>query len=100
MKFCNQVTPGNGRVISCLYAHEDSLSDACDAATADLGDLIDGFFADIRDAYDQCAPDIAKHCSDVQMGRGRLVSCLAESQGKLGKECSEMVAKLKPKLVE
>ena len=100
VKFCNKVSPGNGRVISCLYAHEDSLSDACDAATDDLGDLLDGFFADIRDAYDQCAPDIEKHCSDVKVGRGRLVSCLASNQTSLAAECGEIVAKLKPNLVE
>ena len=51
-----------------MASPEDSLTDACDAATADLGDLIDSFFSGIREAYATCAPDIEKHCSDVKMG--------------------------------
>jgi hypothetical protein len=99
-KFCGEVTPGNGRVISCLYAHEDKLSEACDAASADLGDLIDSFFFGLRQAYATCAPDIEKHCSDVKMGQGRLVSCLAENQSTLGNECGDIVSKLSDDLTE
>ena len=87
-------------MISCLYAHEDSVSEACDAATDDVGDLIDGFFANISDAYATCAPDIEKNCSDVKIGQGRLVSCLASNQEKLGTDCGGLVAKLKENLVE
>ena len=24
--YCGQVTPGNGHIVACLYAHEDTLS--------------------------------------------------------------------------
>jgi hypothetical protein len=99
-KFCSEVTPGNGRVISCLYAHEDKLTEACDAASADLGDMIDSFFFGLRQAYQTCAPDIEKHCSDVKMGQGRLISCLAEKQATLGKDCSEIVSRLSDDLTE
>lgn len=99
-EFCSKVTMGDGRVMSCLYAHEDSLSEACDAATDDIGDLIDGFFSGIREAYAICAPDIEKNCSDVKIGQGRLVSCLAENQKTLGKDCGEIVARLKEDLAE
>jgi len=99
-QLCSKVSPGNGRVISCLYAHEDSVTEACDAATADLGDLIDGFFSGIREAYATCSPDIEKHCSDVKMGQGRLVSCLASNQATLGKDCGDIVSKLKDDLTE
>lgn len=100
VELCSKVTPGDGRVMSCLYAHEDSLSEACDAATADIGDLIDGFFSGVREAYAICAPDIEKNCSDVKIGQGRLVSCLASNQATLGKDCGDIVARLKEDLVD
>lgn len=100
VKFCDEVTPGNGRVISCLYAHEDKLSEACDAASADLGDLIDSFFFGLREAYATCSADIEKHCSDVKMGQGRLVSCLADNQATLGKDCGDIVSRLSDDLTK
>ena len=100
VQFCSKVSPGDGRVISCLYAHEDVISEACDAATDDMADLIDGFFAGVRDAFAICAPDIEKNCSDVKVGQGRLVSCLASNQATLGKDCGDIVARLKEDLVD
>lgn len=83
-----------------MASPEDSLTDACDAATADLGDLIDSFFSGIREAYATCAPDIEKHCSDVKMGQGRIVSCLASNQTTLGKDCGDIVSRLSDDLTE
>ena len=31
-KYCNQVTPGQGRVLACLYAYGDKLSSKCEYA--------------------------------------------------------------------
>ena len=33
--YCKDVTPGEGRVIACIYAHEDKLSDRCENALYD-----------------------------------------------------------------
>jgi len=100
VKFCSQVSPGNGRVVSCLYAHEDSITEACDAATDDMGALIDGFFASVGEAYAICAPDIESKCSDVKFGQGRIVSCLAENQETLGQDCADIVTTLKEDLAD
>ncbi len=35
--YCSQVTPGDGRISACIYAHEDKVSDECDAATENFG---------------------------------------------------------------
>ena len=29
-KFCGQVTPGEGRLVLCMMAHEDKVSNKCD----------------------------------------------------------------------
>jgi hypothetical protein len=87
-------------MMSCLYAHEDKLSEACDAATDDIGDLIDSFFFELQQAYAACAPDIEKHCSDVKFGQGRVLSCLASNQASLSSDCDDVVATLKKDLAE
>ncbi|MDH3279693.1 MAG: cysteine rich repeat-containing protein [Gammaproteobacteria bacterium] len=33
--YCAKVTPGKGRVLACLYAHEDKLSGRCEYALYD-----------------------------------------------------------------
>jgi hypothetical protein len=30
--YCNDVTPGEGRVLACLYAYSDKLSSTCEYA--------------------------------------------------------------------
>ena len=34
-KYCDQVTPGQGRVLACLYAYGDKLSSKCEYALYD-----------------------------------------------------------------
>lgn len=88
---CGNVAPGNGRILSCLYAHEDLLSEACDRATSESSDLLDYFFHRLRIVIAACSPDIHRHCADVAVGQGRLFSCLAERRAELGADCAELV---------
>ncbi|MDN3720207.1 cysteine rich repeat-containing protein [Roseibium salinum] len=53
--YCAEVEPGHGRVLSCLYAYEDKISEACYAATIDFHDVMDFMFASVRDALASCA---------------------------------------------
>ena len=34
-QFCSQVSPGQGRMLACFYAHEDKLSGKCQFALYD-----------------------------------------------------------------
>jgi hypothetical protein len=34
-----------------------------------------------------CAPDIARYCTDIDKGRGRISACLASEMGRLGSAC-------------
>ena len=92
--YCSQVTPGNGRLFACFYAHEDKLSEACDAAIVDVADQLDMFFEVIRYATQQCSDDIAKHCQDVEFGGGRMYSCLKGSSDKLSDSCAEVIGQI------
>ena len=96
--FCSQVTPGNGRILSCFYAHEDKLSDSCDAAIEDQASLLDSFFETVRYVMDRCADDIQKHCAGVKFGGGRIFSCLVEKTSSLTDICKQLVSEMRERL--
>ncbi len=80
---CSAVLPGNGHLYACLYANEEKLSEACDDAAEDVLDQLDLFFELVRYAKQECAIDIEKLCSGVEMGGGRIYSCLKAQSANL-----------------
>lgn len=91
---CSDVTPGHGRMYSCLYSYEDKLSEACNAASADVLDSLDAFFGMITYVKQQCIADIATHCESVAKGNGRVLACLQDKQSELSESCAPVVARL------
>jgi hypothetical protein len=91
---CSAVLPGDGHLYACLYANEEKLSDACDDATEDVLDQLDLFFELIRYAKQECAMDIEKHCSGVEMGGGKILSCLKSHSADLRNDCTEVINKI------
>jgi Golgi apparatus protein 1 len=89
--FCANVTPGSGRLTACIYAHEDKLSDSCDAAIAETADVISVSFNRLRNARLQCAGDVAKLCDEVAVGDGRIFACLHENKASLSDGCGEVI---------
>ncbi len=86
--YCNQVTPGRGRLLSCLYAHEDKLSAQC------INTLYDGL-AMLERAVDlisywvtQCDRDIDTYCAATEMGAGRIARCLLDQKPNLSERCT------------
>lgn len=91
--YCQDVEPGDGRIASCLYAHSDTLTDACHAATDDIGRIMEGFFDRLQALHAACAPDVEKHCSGETLGNGQLLMCL-KSQSDISKSCSDGIANI------
>ncbi len=96
--FCSQVLPGNGRILACIYAHEDKVSESCDAAIEDQASLLDWFFESVRYVMDRCADDIQKHCAGVKFGGGRIFSCLVEKTSSLTDDCRTLIPEMKQRL--
>ena len=96
--YCSAVTPGNGRTLACIYAHEDKVSDDCDAATENGATLLDWFFETVRYVYDRCADDVQKHCAGTEFGGGRILSCLNENSSELTDACKEVTAEFSGRL--
>ena len=79
-KHCAEVTPGEGRVLACLYAHGDKLSAKCEYALYDAAVQLERAVAALSYVANECDADLEKLCSSVQAGEGRLLH--AESGGR------------------
>lgn len=84
---CKDVTPGEGRLLACLYAFEDKLSSRCDYALYDASMRLERAVAALSHGATECKSDINKHCGNVQAGEGRIIDCLKKNEAKLSKRC-------------
>jgi hypothetical protein len=68
--FCKGVPPGQGRILACLYAFEDKVSDKCIYAVYDASVQLEQAVAAIKFAASQCKDDLAKFCAWAGEGAG------------------------------
>ena len=71
--YCKTVTPGEGRVLACLYAHQDKLSGKCEFALYDAAVRLERAVAALSYAANECEDDLDKYCQGVATGEGRLL---------------------------
>lgn len=93
-KYCSTVTPGDGRTLYCLQAHEDKIDPAC---AYDLNEVELQFQTttdNLRHAVNVCRSDIDKFCATTQPGQGRIAGCLAANRSSVSKSCVEAVQEL------
>jgi len=90
-KFCSQVSPGEGRLLACFYAHEDKLSGQCQYALYTASAKLDQAISALDYVASQCRDDMMKHCADVQVGEGRVVECLKANQDSVSADCKQAV---------
>ena len=88
---CKDVTPGEGRLLACLYAYEDKLSSRCDYALYDASVRLEHAVAALSHGATECKSDIEKHCASVKAGEGRILDCLKKQGDKLSKRCSQAI---------
>ena len=100
--FCSTVTPGEGRLMMCLGAHEDKISVGCAVAVYEAAvaiDVLAGLIAAIGTA---CEQEIVDHCATpasdtefvVEVGQGQVVACLAALVAILGISCKSVISEL------
>lgn len=86
-KFCNTVTPGEGRQFFCMMAHEDKISTKCDHALYNASRNMGRALMLIEQAADMCWQDIEKYCADIPEGGGRIAQCLVNKKSSLDHDC-------------
>lgn len=87
--YCKGVTPGEGRILSCLYAYGDKLSGQCEFALYDAAAQLERFVAALSYVANECGDDIDKFCANVEMGEGRILACLESNSTKIQGRCTQ-----------
>jgi len=91
-KYCSQVTPGNGRLLHCMAAHEDKISGQCEYAFYQTATLLEQLSMAIAYVAQECETEIETLCRDVALGEGRILACLDEHAEEVGDGCKKAVA--------
>ena len=87
--YCKGVTPGEGRILSCLYAYGDKLSGQCEFALYDAAAQLERFVASLSYVANECDEDVDKYCAGVQAGEGRILACLEAQGTKIQGRCDQ-----------
>ena len=90
--YCSQVTPGGGRLVYCMAAHEDKISSQCNYALYQTAALLEQLAAALNYVAQECGEDIQTLCSDVAIGEGRVLDCLDANDEKVGESCKQAIA--------
>jgi len=91
--FCSQVTPGNGRILACLYAHGDKISGSCEFALYDAAAQLERAIGALTYVANECANDLDNHCAAVEIGEARLAQCLLDNKANLQPRCANAIDK-------
>ena len=94
--YCQDVTPGDGRELACIYAHEDQLSNRCENALYDSAKQLENAVAALAYLANECDADIEKHCANVEPGEGRIMDCMEPHLNTVGKRCRMVMQKVGP----
>ena len=87
--YCKDVTPGEGRVLACLYARNDKLSGQCEYALYDAAVQLERAVAALSYVVNECKDDLQQLCSEVPAGQGRLLDCLKKNDSKVSGRCKQ-----------
>ena len=87
--YCKDVTPGEGRILACLFAYQDKLSGKCEYALYDAAVQLERAVAALGYVVNECADDLDKHCSAVEAGDGRLLECIEKNDKKVSARCKD-----------
>jgi len=93
-KYCRTVTPGEGRMIYCMQAHEDKISVKCafelEEAAANVQTAADA----LKDGLIACKAEITGVCGKTVPGQGRIAACLIANKSTASSGCAEAIKKI------
>ena len=92
-KFCSTVTPGEGRLLLCMQAHQDKIDRQCELALLETSRNIGKAVSQIETFAQVCWPDIQVHCSGTG---GSITQCVIDNRSSLSPACRAMVAAMAP----
>ena len=93
-KYCRTVTPGEGRMIYCMQAHEDKISPKCAFELGDAAASVQTTADALKDGVIACKAEIAGVCGKIVPGQGRIATCLLENKSTVSSGCAEAIKKI------
>jgi hypothetical protein len=90
--FCSSVTPGEGRLILCMQAHEDKISNQCGMALFETTRNIEQAANRVEKMANACWGDIQRLCTDG----GSIGQCVMANRASLSPPCQAVVAAIEP----
>jgi hypothetical protein len=89
--YCKDVTPGEGRILACLYARQDKLSSRCEYALYDAAAQLERAVTALTYLANECKDDLKNFCSGVKPGEGRLLTCIDKNKDKISDRCTQAI---------
>ena len=93
-KYCKTVTPGEGRMIYCMQAHEDKISPKCDYELGEAASSVQLSLDSLKDAMVACKTEITGVCGKTVPGQGRMAACLMANKSTASKDCVDAIQKI------
>jgi hypothetical protein len=93
-KYCRDVTPGEGRMIYCMQAHEDKISAKCAFELEETATNVQISADALKDAVIACKAEINGVCGKILPGNGRIAACLIENRSAASTGCAEAIRKV------
>jgi len=93
-KYCKTVTPGEGRMIYCMQAHEDKISVKCTFELGEAATSVQTAADALKDAVIACKAEITGVCGKVLPGQGRIAACLLSNKSTASTGCAEAIKKI------
>ncbi len=89
--FCGKVARGEGRLLSCMQAHDEQLSRRCQFALYRVSRRLEGSLNRVERISEACGSDIDAHCADAD----RIGQCVVEKRASLSQGCQTVVDTLR-----
>jgi Golgi apparatus protein 1 len=93
-KYCKDVTPGEGRMIYCMQAHEDKISPKCAYELGETAGSVQATSDLLKDGVIACKAEISGVCGKIQPGQGRIAACLIANKSTASKDCADAIQKV------
>ena len=93
-KYCRTVTPGEGRMIYCMQAHEDKISVKCAFELGEAATNVQTAADALKDGVTACKAEITGVCGKTVPGQGRIAACLLANKSSASSGCAEALKKI------
>ena len=93
-KYCRTVTPGEGRMIYCMQAHEDKISVKCAFELGEAATNVQTAADALKDGVIACKAEITGVCGKTVPGQGRIAACLLANKSTASSGCAEALKKI------